>query len=190
MRESYALNSKEADIAKRSDFKRIEKDAYQTIDRRAFIPLLPHIQNVRAYAEPCAGEGKFIEHLDREAPWMQCGYANDIDWFDGEDAIEGKALEAARDRYDVICTNPPWRRDLLHPMITRFIGIAPVWLLYDADWAHTKQARPFMRQCVKIVSVGRLKWIPDTTMSGKDNCAFYLFMKDHDGGPRFYNDER
>jgi hypothetical protein len=26
-----------------------------------------------------------------------------------------------------------------------------------------------------VVSVGRVKWIPDSKMTGKDNCAWYHF---------------
>ena len=174
-------------MSKRSNFKKIEKDAYQTIDGRSVTPLLPHIEGVRAYAEPCAADGFLIEHFEQQAPWMECTYSNDIDWFDGEDAIVGTQLEAARERYSHIITNPPWTRKVMHPMLWRFMSIAPTWCLFDADWAHTKQARELIKHCVKIVSLGRLRWIPDTTMSGKDNCAFYLFDKDHDYGPRFYN---
>jgi hypothetical protein len=173
-------------LGKRSDFKRIKKDAYQTIDRRAVPPLIPHLHGIRSYAEPCAGEGKLIEMMDEFAPHIQCGFANDIDWFDGEDAIESVALAAARDRYDAIIVNPPWTRKLLHPMITSFMSLAPTYLLFDAGWAFTKQAAPFLPYCTKIITIGRLKWIPDTTMSSKDDCAWFVFNKDHDGGPRFY----
>jgi hypothetical protein len=171
-------------MGKRSNKPRIDKDAYQTIDPRAFPPILPHVQMVRAYAEPCAGERRLIGHLDEQAPWMECGYANDIDL--GEDALTGEALAAARERYDVILTNPPWSRKILHPMIAKFSAIAPTWLLFDADWAHTVQSAKLMKNCVKIVSVGRLRWIPGTTTSGKDNAAWYLFDAAHEDGPRFY----
>ncbi len=171
-------------MAKRSEFPRLEKDAYQTIDKRAFPPLLPHIRNVRSYAEPCAGEGLLIKHLEEFAPWMTCGYQNDIDR--GEDALTGEYLASARNRYDAIISNTPWDRKILHPMISKFMAIAPCFLLFDASWAFTKQARPFLPHCSKIIAVGRLKWIPDTTMSGKDDCAWFSFDQYHTGGPHFY----
>jgi hypothetical protein len=173
-------------MGKRSTFKRVEKDAYQTIDPRAFPPLLPHVQHVRSYAEPFVGEGRLVAHLEEMAPWMECGYANDIER--GEDVLTGDELANNRERYDAIISNPPWSRKLLHPIIEKLAAIAPTYLLFDASWAFTKQARPFLPYCVKIISVGRLKWIPGTKMSGKDDCAFYYFNKDHDGGPRFYNE--
>ena len=72
-----------------------------------------------------------------------------------------------------IITNPPWDRTMLHPMIEHFTKLRPTWLLFDADWAHTKQSAPYMKKCAEIVSVGRIKWFGN--MTGKDNCAWYLF---------------
>ena len=79
---------------------------------------------------------------------------------------------------DLIITNPPWDRDVLHPLIDVFSNMLPTWLLFDADWMHTKQAIPFLTRCDRIVSVGRVKWFPETKMVGKDNCAWYLFLPD------------
>ena len=78
---------------------------------------------------------------------------------------------------EFIITNPPWNRNILHPMIDYCRQIRPTWLLFDADWMHTKQARPYLFDCKKIVSIGRVKWFGDTT--GKDNCAWYLFTNEY-----------
>jgi hypothetical protein len=59
-------------------------------------------------------------------------------------------------------------------------------LLLDADWAHTKQAAPFLPSCSDIVAIGRVKWFPDSKFSGKDNCSWYRFAADHAGGPIFH----
>lgn len=87
---------------------------------------------------------------------------------------------------DFIITNPPWKRELLHKMIARFMRLAPTWLLFDADWWHTSQAAPFRRYVRKIVSVGRVKWIEDSESNGKDNVCWYLFDKDNIGPTRAY----
>jgi hypothetical protein len=58
-------------------------------------------------------------------------------------------------------------------MIQYFAPRIQTWLLFDADWMHTKQSAPYMAMCSKIVSVGRIKWFGN--MTGKDNCAWYLF---------------
>jgi hypothetical protein len=59
-------------------------------------------------------------------------------------------------------------------------------LLIDSDWAYTKQAAPFIPHCQKIVAIGRLKWIPGSKYTGKENCAWYLFDWNHISGPQFY----
>ena len=41
-----------------------------------------------------------------------------------------------------IITNPPWKRDQLHALIGHFTRCAPFrWLLFDANWAHTRQPK-------------------------------------------------
>jgi hypothetical protein len=85
-----------------------------------------------------------------------------------------------------IITNPPWDRKILHPMITLFSALRPTWLLFDADWMHTKQSTEFQPYLRKIVSVGRVKWIPDSKMTGKDNCAWYLFDQANPGPTEFF----
>ena len=85
-----------------------------------------------------------------------------------------------------IITNPPWSRDLMHRLITHFQNIRPTWLLLDADWAHTKQAAPFLAHCSDIVAVGRIKWIEGSKHTGKDNCAWHQFDIKHNAGPVFH----
>jgi len=87
---------------------------------------------------------------------------------------------------DYIITNPPWDRSLLHPMIEYFTAYRPTWLLFDADWIHTKQSIPYMGMLKKIVSIGRVKWIEDSKSVGKDNCCWYLFERDSSSHTKFY----
>lgn len=164
-------------MAKRSDFERIPQDAYQTIDPKAVRRLYKHLHGVKTFSEPCAGEGHLIAML--EARGLECVHRNDIN--DGVDALVLKNFGQA----DAIITNPPWSRDLLHPMIRHFQRFAPSWMLFDADWAFTGQAAPYLDQCSHIVAIGRLRWIEGTKMSGKDSCAWYRFHAQHTGGPRF-----
>ena len=81
-------------------------------------------------------------------------------------------------KVDMFITNPPWTRELLHPLIDHLSSILPTWLLFDADWIHTKQSSEFIKRCAKIVSIGRVKWIPDSKYSGLENCCWYLFQKE------------
>jgi len=172
-------------MGKRSDFERVEKDYYRTIDHRAVAALLPHIKDVKTYAEPCAGMEDLI--IDLYAAGKICTRASDISPsspnVSQRDALTLEYVYPA----DCIITNPPWSRPILHKMIDHFTVIAPfVWLLFDADWCHTQQSKPYMPMCTDIVSVGRLIWIPGTKTSGKDNCAWYRFERGNANGTRFH----
>lgn len=162
-------------MGKRSSFERRPRDFYPT-PAEAVLPLLKHIEHGTMFAEPCAGNGALVRAL--EAHGMSCVEALDIEprW---RDAYQADALDwAPVDSVDLIITNPPWRRDVLHPMIRHFASLRPTWLLFDADWVHTRQAAEFMPMLRTIVSVGRVKWIPESKMTGKDNVAWHLFDAD------------
>lgn len=156
-------------MGKRSSFKRIEKDFYRTIDPRAVQALNPHLMPNTRYIEACIGYGDLANSL-YDLGHICCSFA---------DISMGKdALDLTPSDYPII-TNPPWSRPILHRMIDHFVNVAPYcWLLFDADWAHTRQSAPYMKWCSDIVSVGRLIWIPGTKISGKDNCAWYRFSRD------------
>lgn len=157
-------------MGKRSEFKRIEKDFYPTIDIRAWLALKPHLPDYFTYAEPCCGDGHLIDMMGEAVCW----WSSDISG--GWDALDLNKDDLIN--CDYIITNPPWSRNILHPMIEHFRMLKPTWLLFDADWAHTKQSSPYMKHCKKIVSIGRLIWIEGTKTTGKDNCAWYLFDKE------------
>jgi hypothetical protein len=75
---------------------------------------------------------------------------------------------------------------VMHALIAHFQQIAPTWLLLESDWAHTKQAAPFMPYCSDIVAIGRVKWIEGSKHTGKDNSAWYRFHADHTSGTVFH----
>jgi hypothetical protein len=168
-------------MGKRSDFARIPRDFYPT-PYEAVVPLFPHLPAGASYCEPCCGDGALIEHLSRHGFRLKCAFDVDpkmdaycmdatINWSDGDP--------------DFYITNPPWDRRILHPIIANLSRHRPTWLLFDADWMHTRQSTPFMPYLRKIVSVGRVKWIPDSKMTGKDNCAWYLFDQSSDAPAQF-----
>jgi hypothetical protein len=174
-------------MGKRSDFKKRKNDAYYT-PLEAVIPLIPHLpQEDFTYAEPCAGDARLIRHLSTLTKSRAlASVVTDIDpkspLVTHMDAMDIKF----GDDTDCIITNPPWTRQILHPMIDHFSAQKATWLLFDADWMHTKQAIPYLKHCRKIVSVGRVKWIEDSKHSGKDNSAWYLFDQNSIGGTFFY----
>ena len=163
-------------MGKRSNFKRRPQDAYDT-PAEAVAPLIPHLglerKCVTTFWEPCAGAYDLARALEAHGG-LQSTRASDIEprspFVDRADA-----MEIAPPLVDIIITNPPWTRSILHPMIEHFSDICPTWLLFDADWMHTKQAAPYLPRLRKIVSVGRVKWIPDSPHTGKDNVCWYLF---------------
>lgn len=155
-------------------FARNPKDFYVT-PREAVLPLLPHLAKRTFFTEPCAGNGALIDHL--ELFGHACYGAWDIEPH-RDDICQGDARDpeyTTRDASDVFITNPPWSRPILHELIVALSDVKPTWLLFDADWVHTKQAIPYMVRLQKIVSVGRVKWIADSPYVGKDNCAWHLF---------------
>jgi len=158
-------------MGKRSNFERVERDYYKT-PIEAVAPLLPHLPNGATFFEPCAGDGTLVRHL--EAAGHFCEYASDI-VPDAPSVYKRNAMDITYVMSDYIITNPPWDRKILHPMIEKFSSLRPTWLLFDADWMHTKQSAPYMKRCNTVVSVGRVKWFPETKMTGKENVCWYLF---------------
>ena len=160
-------------MGKRSDFERKPRDFYPT-PIEAVEPLLPHLPEEFSFAEPCAGDGALVEHLETKGV---CTWASDIEP-QAEGIYKRSYDELSFDELidsEYVITNPPWDRTILHPMIEFFAPKKKTWLLFDADWMHTKQSRQYMPWCRKIVSVGRIKWFGN--MTGKDNCAWYLFKE-------------
>lgn len=173
-------------MGRRSDFPRVEKDHYRTFDPRALPPLLRHLPGRPLYAEPCAGDGDLIDQL---APHADLAWASTISDSPPHPAIIPgvDVLTVEREDAQMFITNPPWKRPLLHKIIVHLSDRAPTWLLFDAAWINTKQATRFMPRLRKVVSVGRLLWIPGTTMQGKDDVAWHLFDRPIAGSaPLFY----
>jgi hypothetical protein len=50
-------------MGKRSSFERREADFYPT-PRVAVVPLIPHLRCIKTFAEPCAGDGALVRHLE------------------------------------------------------------------------------------------------------------------------------
>jgi hypothetical protein len=152
-------------------FERRPRDFYPT-PRAAVEPLLAHLEPRTRFVEPCAGDGRLIDYLAEAG--HSCAEAWDVEPR-RQDIAFGDATVGRCDEADCYITNPPWDRRVLHPIILNLSAHRPTWLLFDADWMHTRQSAELMRLCRKIVSVGRVKWIEDSPFTGKDNAAWYLF---------------
>lgn len=165
-------------MGKRSDFVRRPNDIYRTFDPRAVAALRPHLLPHTQFHEPCAGDGVLIDQLVAEG--HTCVGAWDIN--PKRDDILNYDATSARVMHHVQCfiTNPPWTRPILHDIIVNLSDQSTTWLLFDADWLHTKQSTPYLPRLRKVVSVGRLKWIEGSKMDGKDNCCWYAFTRPSD----------
>lgn len=179
-------------MAKRSNFERKPQDFYIT-PIKAVRPLVPHLPKHFKYIDPCYGTGAIAEHLTKIMGYDLCRGRYDLFTSVFESFHSGN-MDARTHKYDFrpeyFITNPPWDRSkksdhLLHKIIDNLAGQKPTWLLLDSDWAFTEQSGPYMKYCVKIVAMGRVKWFPDTNSTGKDNCAWYLFDKNHRGPTEF-----
>ena len=154
------------------EYKRHERDFYPT-PYEVVLPLLPHLQDNTEFIEPCAGDGILIEHLRKHGHIKM--YACDIEpQAAGIDQLDALDIEWSD---GTIITNPPWDRKILHPMIEAFRQVdGGCWLVFDANWMHTKQSIPYMPHCSKIITVGRVRWIGEKP--GKDDVCWYHFGKD------------
>lgn len=171
-------------MGKRSNYKHNERNYYPT-PYSAVIPLLKFINN-NTFIEPCAGDGRLIDHLEKHG--HKCVYACDIEPL--REDIEIKDVLFFEDNNfpisDYIITNPPWEREVLHKMIEKFRVIAQTWLLFDASWMHTSQAKTYIPYCDKIVNIGRVKWVENSKNSGMEDACWYLFQKDKVENTKYY----
>lgn len=153
------------------------------------MPLIDHLPYSFDYVEPCAGDGRLIRHINTLTEGHgECIYSCDIEPQEAG-IFKADALTLDFGGYGVVdmcITNPPWERPFLHNFIDHWLNVCPTWLLFDADWMHTKQSAVLMSYCAKVVSVGRVKWIEDSKGTGKDNCCWYLFDQYKKGQTEFY----
>lgn len=173
-------------MGKRSSFKRKPQDAYDT-PMMATLPLVAHLKRDCRYAEPCAGRGLLIQNLS--ANGFDYGYVGDIKprapFIEKRDALSLTSAMLNQAKVDLIITNLPWEREIMHALIRHFLELRPSWLLIDADWMHTKQSSELIQRCAKVVAIGRVKWIEESKFTGKDNCCWYYFPQHHHEGPVF-----
>ena len=146
-------------MGKRSDFERVERDFYPTPYAKKellVLPLTDHLPDTFSFIEPCAGDGRLVNHI--KVHGGICTWASDIEP-QADFVFKADALNVEPQVADFMITNPPWNRKILHPMIEHYSDRIPTWLLFDADWMHTKQSVPFIPRLRKVVSIGRVKWI-------------------------------
>jgi len=172
-------------MGKRSDFKRLKRDCYDT-PPKGVPPLLVHLPERFRFIEPCAGQGMLLDSLI--AAGGECLAAFDVEPrrqdIERRDALTLTPADLPPDA--LIITNPPHTRRLLHPLIERFASLAPTWLLIDSDWKENQRSIELLAYLQAYQPIGRLVWIPGTKMTGKDNCGWYRFGRTRCTGYRAY----
>jgi len=165
-------------MGKRSDFERIPKDFYPTWDPNAIPKTFTDLIRGKRYAEPCCGEGDLVDLLTEFAV---CRWESDIVDRGAGILYDGLCLTKENLKgCDLIITNPPYKRDILLPLIDHFTSLKPTWLLLPADFMHNKYFSPYMRTCEIVVSIGRLKWIRDSKHTSTENYCWYGWPKVYD----------
>ncbi len=156
--------------------------------------LLPHLPKDVSFAEPMCGDGAIVYALLSEAG-LSGHYTGDIDpqgtaknYAKVKDVFETTKEDFAKD--DLIISNPPWPSPKHHnpsdrapvgagqptvAIIKHLIQFKPCWMLLSADFMHNRYFGDLAPYCRKIVSVGRVKWIPDSKAVGMDNACWYFF---------------
>lgn len=176
-------------MAKRSDFKRVERDYYRTFDPKAGNALRPFIEGIESALEPFAGAGDLTAQFP-EINWIQSDIEPQACFVSEYDAFSWTKEDIEFEYFDAVITNCPWSRPILHRTIEHFAPIIQTWLLLDVNWLFTKQASPYVNKYLTdIVTIGRVKWIENTTMSGKDDCAWLRFSSDKSEPTRFFGRE-
>jgi hypothetical protein len=151
-------------------FGRRAMDHYPT-PAEAVLPLIPHLTRtgVRTFAEPCCAEGQLIQHL--EGHGFTCTASGDLAF--GEQLDARGWAEWDYNGADVAITNPPWERFTMMGIMEHQSTFVPGWFLIYSDWLFTKQSAKLMtNRCTDIVPIGRVKWFPESTSVGYDNCCW------------------
>ena len=142
-------------------FDRVSRDYYPTIDPKAIPPnLLKHIRG-KTYAEPFYGEGDLEDLLMDIAT---CKWRSDIRETVGCSSVRDALTLTSSDLEgcDITISNPPYQKDVLLSLIDHLVSLKPTWLLLPADNLHNGYMVPYMKQCERVISVGRLYFFENT----------------------------
>lgn len=172
---------------------RKERDFYPT-PRKAVEPLVKHLEGEATFLEPCAGNGALIEHIESLTDYRYfCKKAYDIDPQPTTYSVSIEQRSAFFLTYhdvvdvDYIITNPPFQWDMLKPLLDHLPELRPTWLLLPFGYACNKRMAPYMEKCKKLVPIGRVKWIEDSSATSTDDFGWYLFTNEQQTATKLYS---
>jgi len=169
-------------------FERAPRDLYPT-PYSAVLPLKSLLGDAPfSYWEPCCAELQLVNNMDAILPKSKCLYASDLETNSGikKDVFSITKTDADSLGVNYFITNPPWTNTSkdnfqLFRMIDHLASIRPTILLLNANlcWNESSwngKLAP-LPHCHWVKPIGRVKWIPDSAFSGKEDCAWYYFDK-------------
>jgi hypothetical protein len=169
-------------------FERVPRDFYPT-PSSANKPLVSLLGTALfTYWEPCCGGNDLVKGLAKYIPNAKCVSASDITTDCG---ITKSVFDITADDVNTVgnqyfITNPPWINTSkdefqLFRMIHHLAALRPTIMLLNANicWNESSwngKLAP-MPICHWVKPIGRVKWIPDSPFSGKEDCAWFYFDK-------------
>ena len=157
-------------------FDRVEKDFYGTLDPACLVPeFVNRIRGTR-YAEPCYGNGDLEDLLMDTA---ECVWRSDVRETVGSSLVldATKLTKADLRQAECIITNPPYKWDMLKPLLDHLPTLKSTWFLLHADYMHNIRMGPCMKKCCMVIAIGRMYWLPNK-IKGYSNMCWYNFV-DH-----------
>ena len=147
----------------------------------AVAPLVPLLPLRARYGEPCAGDGRLVEHIERLLPTADCVWMSDIEP-QAPGICKRDALELDADSMPALSmfiTNLPWpttgkKGDPAIGLIRHLTSIAPLWTILPFCFAANEYFRRVAPMCAEILPIGRVSWL-ENGKPGKDDSAWFLF---------------
>lgn len=181
-------------MGKRSDFDKNPRDYYRTFDRRAGDVLSPFIKDIKYFAEPFCGAGDLVHQL-QESHGKFCMWKSDIEpQPDLSFGVNCQVMSYEEVHYEqlrncqLMITNPPFTKEVFHKSIEHFTPLIDCWWLMASDWLFNKGSSKIIDKFVTdVVAIGRMRWIPNSKMSGKDNMVWVKTSYSKEEPVRFHN---
>lgn len=86
---------------------------------------------------------------------------------------------------DMIIGNLPWSWSSFEPLLKHLLTLGLlIWVLRDTPWLFNLRSSALVDRCALVQPTRRLRWIPNTENTAKDDSAWHFFPPGHYGGPR------
>ena len=136
----------------------------------ALVPLTHNLPTATRFVEPCAGDGAISVGLGLYG--HTCVEAYDLQpRAPGILPLEATCVPVAG---KTIITNPPFRWNLLQPLLDHWVGSCEAWLLLPWDMTCNARMSPYTPYIRRIQPIGRVSWM-DNGKGGFENYGWFQF---------------